>query len=114
MKLLFVLVAAVLLAGCGKFYWSKPGGTFADFSQDHRDCAREVAMSTSASKEYGVVPPKFYQACMKGRGWTRAQQFEPVPAGWYRGIEDDEIVRLDAPPPQPQTAPSPSPPARYR
>ena len=99
-------MSAVLLAGCGKFYWNKPGATFADFSQDHRECAREVGISTTASKEYGLVPPKLYQFCMKGRGWARAQQVEPPPAGWFRGIEDDDVVRLDAPPPQPELPPT--------
>src|SRR5438552_4036829 len=32
---------------------------------------------------------------MRGRGWARAQHQDP-PQGWFRGIELDEIVALDA------------------
>jgi hypothetical protein len=37
--------------------------------------------------QYGIFVNDTYRACLRGRGWTRAQQLEPVPAGWFRGIE---------------------------
>ncbi len=96
-RLLIVLVCAALLAGCGKHYWSKPGGTEAGFAQDHRACTQEVGLATVA-KDYLLVPKKFYVACLQARGWTRAQQVQPA-ADAFRGIEGDEIVRVDSPPP---------------
>jgi hypothetical protein len=97
------LVAALVLVGCGKHYWNKPGAGFADFSQDSTACARENALYSSADRNYGIVRVDEYRACLKARGWGRAQHVEPVPEGWFRGIEDDDVVRLDAPPPQPAT-----------
>jgi hypothetical protein len=49
-----------------------------------------------------------YRACLKGRGWARAQHVEPIAGGWFRGIEDDDVVRLDAPPPQPASTAVPA------
>ena len=104
------VAALMLLAGCGKHYWNKPGAGFDDFSQDSVACAREHAMYSSADRGYGIVRVDMYRACLKERGWVRAQQVEPIPAGWFRGIEDDDPVRLDAAPAQWQ--PPPAPPAR--
>jgi hypothetical protein len=103
------VVVALLVVGCGKHYWSKPGAGFADFSHDSTACARENALYSSADRNYGIVRLELYRACLKGRGWARAQHVEPIAGGWFRGIEDDDVVRLDAPPPQPaSTAVRPS------
>lgn len=96
MRALLIATTLLVLAGCGKHYWGKPGATLEDFSADHRDCIGKVAL-TGTSKEYGMVPKDPYRACLKAHGWQRKQQVEPVPAGWFRGIEDDDVVRLDVP-----------------
>jgi hypothetical protein len=117
------VIAGLLLVGCGKHYWSKPGAGPADFQRESGECARENAVQTSANKDYGIVIADLYKGCLKARGWQRAQQFEPPPAGWFRGIEEDGLMRLEAPPPvSPQpvqqqpaapqpAAPPPPPPA---
>jgi hypothetical protein len=102
-RALSALVVSLVLVGCGKHYWNRPGASFAEFSQDSRECAKENAIYTSANKAYGIVPAELYRACMRGRGWARAQHPDPPP-GWFRGIEGDELVKLDAPPPEPQVA----------
>ena len=104
-----VVVVSLFLAGCGKHYWNKPGASFADFSQDSRECAQENAIYTTGSRSYGIVREDLYRACMRGRGWARAQHQDP-PQGWFRGIEGDDLVKLDAPPPPPPGAPPPPPP----
>ena len=78
-----VLLAGVLFtaSGCGRFYWSRTGATLDDFNRDSAECAK------AASPAFGIVVADNYRACLRGRGWQRAQQVEPVPAGWYRGIE---------------------------
>ena len=79
-----VALAGALLAGlggCGLHYWSKTGATQDEFNRDSAACAKE------ASPGYGVFHQELYRVCLHGRGWTRAQQQEPPPAGWYRGIE---------------------------
>jgi len=77
-----VLTAAVVTAaGCGRHYWSKPGATLDDFNRDSATCAK------ASSPAYGIVVEDNYRTCMRDRGWQRAQQLEPVPPGWYRGIE---------------------------
>jgi hypothetical protein len=113
-------VVGLLLVGCGKHYWSKPGAADSDFLRESNECARENAVQVSASKDYGIVIADLYKGCLKSRGWMRAQQFEPPPAGWFRGIEDDGPMRFGPPQsatepaapepaPQPQ-APTPAPP----
>ena len=80
-RLALVVVALVaLLGGCGRHYWGKAGASQDDFNRDSAACARE------ASPQYGVFIKDRYRDCLRGRGWTRAQQHEP-PSGWYRGIE---------------------------
>lgn len=72
---------ALLTAGCGVFYWSRPGASRDDFNRASAACARQ------ASPAYGIFVQEIYRECLRAEGWQRAQQQEPVPAGWYRGIE---------------------------
>ena len=74
-----VLLAA--LSGCGRHFWNKPGAALEEFNRDSAACAKD------ASPQYGILLDDVYRACLRARGWTRAQQLEPPPAGWYRGIE---------------------------
>jgi hypothetical protein len=99
---LIVLTFALLLSGCGKHYWTRQGANVDDFSRDSGECARAVAIETSTDKSYGIIRSDYYKACLKSRGWARAQHPEPVPAGYYRGFEDDEVVKLDTLPRQPE------------
>jgi hypothetical protein len=107
--MLWGAAALLFLAGCGKHYWNKPGASFDDFSQDSVACAREHAMYSSSDRTYGIIRVDMYRACLQQRGWVRGQQVEPIPAGWFRGIEDDDPVRLDAAPAQWQPSPAPAP-----
>jgi hypothetical protein len=97
-------VVGLFLVGCGKHYWNKPGAGFADFARDSGECAQANAMHMGGDKSYGIVHLDFYRACLRVRGWVRAQRPEPIPPEWFRGFEDDNLVRLDAPPPQPSAA----------
>src|SRR5436190_18904584 len=100
------VVAALLLVGCGKHYWNKPGAGAEDFARDSSECARANAMYMSANKEYGIVLEDAYKSCLKMRGWLRAQRHDP-PDDWFRGIESDDPVRLDGPavpPPGPRSS----------
>jgi len=90
----------LLLVGCGKHYWNKSGAADSDFNRDSMECARENSVQMTANKDYGLVIADLYKMCLKARGWTRAQQLEPVPTGWYRGIEEDGPMKLAPPPGQ--------------
>ena len=79
-RVLAALAVLAGLGGCGQYYWGKPGASQDDFNRDSAACAKD------ASPQYGVFIDDVYRACLRGRGWTRAQQPAP-PAGWYRGIE---------------------------
>jgi hypothetical protein len=108
---LLVLVLMLVLAGCVKHYWSRPGASPDDFVKDSRECTRSTAVPTTPNKDYGIVNPEYYKACMRGHGWVRAQQLEPVQPGWYRGIEREDLVKLDTVPlPSGQSPPAPTPP----
>lgn len=76
-----IVALFTLLAGCGLHYWGKVGASQDDFNRDSAACAKE------ASPQYGVFVKDRYRECLRTRGWTRGQQHEPLPAGWYRGIE---------------------------
>jgi hypothetical protein len=93
-------VIVLLLAGCGRHYWSRPGADAADFARDSGECARENALYRSGTTDFGIVLEDRYKACLTDRGWVRAQQLDPPPPGWFRGIEGDETVRFNPTPPR--------------
>ena len=95
------LLSLFALAGCGKHYWGKTGASPEDFARDSGACARENALYRDAGKEFGTVLQDQYKDCLRRRGWQRGQKLDPPPPGWYRGIEGDETVRLNAPTSQP-------------
>jgi len=101
------LAIGLLLVGCGKHYWSKPGAADRDFNRDSLECARENSVQMTPNKDYGLVIADLYKMCLKARGWNRAQQLEPVPAGWYRGIEEDGPMRFPSPTPAQEPSPQP-------
>src|SRR5215471_13770167 len=101
------MAIGLLLVGCGKHYWNKPGAADSDFNKDSMECARENSIQMTQNKDYGLVIADLYKMCLKGRGWSRAQQLEPVPAGWYRGIEEDGPMKF--PSPTPAQGPPPQP-----
>ena len=76
-----VIALLTAVSGCGRYYWSKPGGTLEDFNRDSAACAKE------ASPAYGIVIEDSYRKCLSSKGWIRAQQQDPPPSDWYRGIE---------------------------
>src|SRR5499426_733361 len=106
-RLALTVGIGLLLVGCGKHYWSKPGAAASDFNRDSAECARENAVQVTANKDYGIVIADLYKMCLKARGWNRAQQLEPVPAGWYRGIEEDGPMKFAPPTPAQEPAPQP-------
>ena len=97
----------LLLVGCGKHYWNKASAGPSDFNKESAECARENSVQMTANKDYGIVIADLYKMCLKSRGWNRAQQFEPPPAGWFRGIEEDGPMRFEPPASAPQPAPQP-------
>jgi hypothetical protein len=77
---------AVSLAGCSRYYWSRPGATVEQFDQDNRDCALQTSANpTEASR--GIVNQKVYRMCLEARQWVRKNEFTPPPPGSYRGFE---------------------------
>ena len=82
------LLVLVLLGatGCARYYWSRPGGDTPQFERDSHECA-VAAAETPTAAAYGIVDAPRYRGCLSGKGWTREKQFEPVPPGWFRGVE---------------------------
>lgn len=84
-----VSVGAILLGGlggCAQYYWSKPGSTAEQFARDSKECAQE-ASPTASARAQGIVVDQLYRACLSARGYIREKQYDPPPAGSYRGIE---------------------------
>lgn len=83
--MLLLVGIAIGLAGCGNFYWTRPGGTLDDFERDSAACARQTSSNPTAAA-LGAADMKAYRACLASRGWIRAQHpFRPEDA--YRGFE---------------------------
>jgi hypothetical protein len=100
------VVVGALLAGC-RYYYTKPGAGYADFSEDHHACVKDVGVPSSDGHR-AFVSATAYRGCMKMRGWAREERPE-LGAGWFRGLEDDDVVAIGAPPPPPRAAGEPSP-----
>ena len=79
----------LLLVGCGKHYWNKPGAADSDFNRDSMECARENSVQMTSTKDYGRVIADLYKMCWKARG-----------------IEEDGLMKF-APPPAQEPAPQP-------
>jgi hypothetical protein len=93
-------------------YWNKPGAGFDQFVADHRICARESATPMPRSPDYGMVEKNMFRACMRAHGWRREEVMDAAASaegGWFRGIEDEEVVRLDMIPDQPGPHPATAP-----
>jgi hypothetical protein len=83
---LLLLVVLITAAGCARYYWSRPGGEAAQFERDSRECARAAAENPTAAA-HGIVDAPRYRGCLTAKGWTREKQWDPAPAGWFRGVE---------------------------
>ena len=79
-------ILVTLLGGCTAFYWSKAGATPEQFTSDSQECAKEAGPTPTAGS-YGVIIQDVYRGCLKARGYVRSKQYEPVRAGYFRGIE---------------------------
>jgi hypothetical protein len=77
------VVLVTLLGGCTAFYWSRPGTTPEQFISDSQECAKEAAPTPT----YDVMIQDVYRGCLKKRGYVRSKQYQPVPPGYFRGIE---------------------------
>jgi hypothetical protein len=97
------ILLVVMLAGCTRYYYSKPGASYDHFATDHSACVGDIGIRSS-SREYVQVSPEAYRRCMLGRGWVREEQQEPVEPGWFRGLERERIIHVYAPPPPPPAA----------
>lgn len=84
--LVAMLFVAGAVAGCARYYWARPSGTAVEFDRDSRECAREAAPG-SVRGEYVVFHTEAYRTCLVSRGWVREKQWDPPPAGWFRGLE---------------------------
>ena len=83
---LVALLAVATTSGCARYYWARAGGDAAQFERDSRECARGAAENPTAAA-HGIVDTGRYRACLTAKGWTREKQWEPAPAGRYRGVE---------------------------
>jgi len=73
-----LLLAAVLLTGCARYYYGKPAGTYADSRTDSIACARDFGIA-SGNGEYAVVSPDLFRRCMLTKGWERGGGQAPDP-----------------------------------
>jgi len=84
-----LLVLLLSATGCTRYYWSKPGATAEQFTQDNQACLGQAAGALPAGAALEAVE-QYYRACLGSRGYVRDKQVEPPPPGSYRGIERGE------------------------
>ena len=81
------LVLVFVFAGCGVYFWEAPGRDVTAFQSDSGACIKEATI------KYNVASERIYRACMKARGWQRAQVMSPSDQQ-FRGPEgDDELTK---------------------
>ena len=80
---LVATTGVVMLGGCGKYYWSKPGSTRDQFDADSRACAKEATVSPAAAPS---IEQSAYRACLTARGYVR-EKLDIKTEGSHRGIE---------------------------
>jgi hypothetical protein len=85
--LVLLLLSAV--TGCSRYYWSKPGASAEQFTQDSQACVRQAAVTMPSGASLEAVE-QYYRACLNHRGYARDKQVDPPPPGSYRGIENGE------------------------
>lgn len=90
------LVSSVLLllllgvaTGCSRYYWSKPGASAEQFTQDNQACVQQAAGTLPSGPSLDTVR-QYYRGCLNSRGYVRDKQMDPPPPGSYRGIENSE------------------------
>lgn len=81
-----IALLAFSLAGCARYYWSRPGATAEQFDRDNRECAVAAAANPTEAA-HGIVNEPLYRACLQARHRVRTKEFTPPPAGSYRGFE---------------------------
>ncbi len=86
--LLLLLLAGS--TGCSRYYWSKPGATAEQFTQDNQACVQQAAGTLPAGAASLDAVRQYYRACLNSRGYVRDKQLDPPPPGSYRGIENSE------------------------
>jgi hypothetical protein len=87
------LAVSVPITGCARYYYGKPGAAAWDFKADSIECAHEVGIPSGNAK-YALAAKDPFRSCMTARGWQREKKVEPVAAGWFRGVEGDDVVDL--------------------
>ena len=80
---LVALLGAFALAGCGKYYWSKPGSTRDQFDADSRECSKEATASPAAAPS---IEQEVYRSCLSARGYTR-EKLVTKSSDAHRGVE---------------------------
>ena len=101
--LLLLLLAGS--TGCSRYYWSKPGATAEQFTQDNQACVHQAAGTLPAGAASLDAVRQYYRACLNSRGYVRDKQLDPPPPGSYRGIENSEEFNAAAQASMAQTPP---------
>src|SRR5438045_4784996 len=68
-----IVLSALVLAGCAKFYWTRADTTPAQFVVDDHACARQAV---GASETIG---PAIHRACLKAAGYARDKYYLTPP-----------------------------------
>jgi hypothetical protein len=68
-----VVALALVCAGCGLFYYGKPGAGAADFRADSTACINDFGIP-SKNGQIALVAKEPYKRCMLAKGWTREQR----------------------------------------
>src|SRR5437667_12170111 len=76
--LIVLVLALTALAGCTRYYWSKPGSTPAEFSKDSQECVREATPRQSPTVVGVETNDKVSPACFHTRSDTPETTLRPT------------------------------------
>jgi hypothetical protein len=93
-----IVVVALLCLGCAtRMLWHQRDNRVATretFLADHGECIKSVGIPVKNMPDGLIVPEREFRYCMMAKGWVREKRDinYGVPAGWYRGLEDEGPV----------------------
>lgn len=72
-KVYLAIIAMLMLAGCAKTMFTKPGGTPQQFATDKANCISQAQMSTAGANNPFMIPMLTKQ-CLRGKGYIAVKR----------------------------------------
>jgi hypothetical protein len=90
------LAFGLLLVGCARFIWVKPGASQQDFQRDAYECERDMRQSGyfGSGVAAAIESQNFQERCMVARGWSKQRADGGASSEIRSGSASSEILAL--------------------